>query len=343
MKPAFAEHGCAREKRLSSEMPAGETLVSVVVPLFNEADNLPELYHRLATSLEREGEQFELVFIDDGSKDVTPRILEDLFRRDDRIVAVHLSRNFGHQAAMSAGIDQARGQAVILMDGDLQDPPEMLGRFLATWREGFEVVYAVRTKRKEGFWKRFAYALFYRTLRVLCDLDIPLDSGDFCLMDRAVVDTLKNMPERSRFLRGLRCFAGYRQTGIPYERAARNAGQPKYTFRALLRLALDGLVGFSGVPLALVSYLGLATLGLALLVGGWLSYDCLRHAQAPAGWSLTLLAVLMIGALHLLSLGIIGQYLQRIFLETKRRPTYVIGSLRRKELPAIKRSRAPAA
>ena len=321
---------------VTSEREVGEekALISVVVPLFNEEENLRELYRRLTTAMEKDGERFEIVFVNDGSQDATSRILEELHRQDWRVVAVHLSRNFGHQAAISAGMDQARGLAVILMDGDLQDPPEVLGQFLAAWRKGFEVVYAIRTMRKEGICKRFAYALFYRMLRALSDLDIPLDSGDFCLMDRTVVDTLKKMPERTRFVRGLRSFAGYRQTGIRYERAARRAGQPKYHFRALFHLAMDGLIGFSSFPLAFITYLGFVTLGLALVTGGWLAVESLRHLQAPAGWSLTLLAVLMMGATHLLSLGIIGQYLRRIFLETKGRPTYIIGSLRQKEMPA---------
>jgi len=322
----------------AQEFGEEKTLISVVVPLFNEEENLPELYQRLTASLEHEGERFELVFVNDGSRDATPRILEELHRQDWRVVAVHLSRNFGHQAALSAGLDQARGQAVILMDGDLQDPPEVLGQFLTTWRKGFEVVYAIRAKRKEGLGKRIAYALFYRTLRAISDLDIPLDSGDFCLMDRTVVDALHNMPERTRFLRGLRSFAGYRQTGIRYERAARNAGQPKYTFRALVRLAMDGLIGFSSFPLALLTYLGFILLGLAMLTGGWLALDCLCHLHTPQGWSLTLLAVLMVGALQLLSLGIIGQYVKRIFLETKGRPTYIIGSLRQREMPTGKKT-----
>jgi len=309
-----------------------KSLISVVVPLFNEEENLPDLYKRLTSSLEKEGERFELVFVNDGSKDATTGILEDLHRKDSRVVVVHLSRNFGHQAAISAGIDQARGQAVILMDGDLQDPPEVLGQFIGTWRQGFEVVYAIRTKRKEGLCKRFAYSLFYRTLRVVSDLEIPLDSGDFCLMDRLVVDTLKKMPERTRFVRGLRSFAGYRQTGIRYERAARNAGNPKYTFRALVRLALDGLIGFSSFPLALICYLGFFILGLAVVAGAWLTVDCIRNQQLPAGWSLTLWTVLFIGGIHLLSLGILGQYVRRIFLETKGRPTYIIGALRRKQV-----------
>ena len=306
-------------------------LISVVVPLFNEEENLPELYRRLTTALELDHEQFELIFVNDGSQDRTPRLLEKLHRQDERVVVVHLSRNFGHQAALSAGLDQARGRAVILMDGDLQDPPEVLGRLLATWRQGYEVVYAVRTKRKEALWKRCGYALFYRLWRATSDLDIPLDSGDFCLMDRAVVRALRKMPERQRFLRGLRTFAGYRQTGLTYERAARAAGKPKYTFRALLRLAMDGLISFSSFPLALISYLGLVTFGLGLLTAGCVGVQSLRHQQLPDAGSLTLLAVLMVGAMHLLSLGIIGQYVRRIFLETKGRPTYIIGSIRRKK------------
>lgn len=318
-----------------------KTLISVVVPLFNEEENLDELYHRLTAALEGAGEAFELVFVNDGSTDATPRLLEELHGQDWRVVAVHLSRNFGHQAALTAGLDQARGQAVILMDGDLQDPPEVLGQFIATWRQGYEVVYAVRTKRKECLWKRCAYALFYRALRAVSDLDIPLDSGDFGLLDRSVVDTLKHMPERQRFVRGLRSFAGFRQAGIQYERSARSSGQPKYTFRALVRLALDGLISFSSFPLALISYLGCVTLGLALLSGGWLAVTCLSQQQAPTGWMLTLVVVLLMGALQMLSLGIVGQYLRHIFLETKGRPTYVIGSLRQKDIAAAPTSQCP--
>jgi dolichol-phosphate mannosyltransferase len=313
-------------------------LVSVVVPLFNEEENLPELYRRLTAALETEGEQFEVIFIDDGSRDATPRILAELYQRDSRVVCVHLSRNFGHQAAMSAGIDLARGQAVILMDGDLQDPPEVLGQFLTTWRTGFDVVYAVRTKRKERLWKRVAYSLFYRTLHAVSELDIPLDSGDFCLLDRTVVDVLKSMPERSRFIRGLRSFAGYRQQGVRYERAARNAGRPKYTFRALLRLALDGLVGFSRFPLALITYVGVVTLCMSLAMASSLAVQCLAERHGPEGWSVAILVALVMGALNLLSLGIVGQYVQRIFLETKGRPTYIVASLRQRELSAVRHS-----
>jgi glycosyltransferase involved in cell wall biosynthesis len=317
---------------LDKENCMSAALISVVVPLFNEEDNLPDLYRRLTRSLEGDGELYELIFVNDGSRDRTAALLEELHQNDGRVVVVHLSRNFGHQAAISAGIDQARGQAVILMDGDLQDPPEVLGQFIATWRQGYEVVYAIRTKRKEVLWKRCAYALFYRTLRAVSDIDIPLDSGDFCLMDRIVVDAIKKMSERQRFVRGLRSFAGYRQTGVRYERAARQAGQPKYTFRSLVRLAMDGLIGFSAFPLALIMYVGLGTMGLSFVVGGWLAVTGVVKFEVPAGWALTLWVVLAVGGMNLLSLGIIGQYVRRIFLETKGRPTYIIGSLRQKEV-----------
>ncbi len=296
---------------LDKELCMAKSLISVVVPLFNEEENLPDLYRRLSASLGNDGELYELIFVNDGSRDRTAMLLEELHQKDDRVVVVHLSRNFGHQAAISAGIDQVRGQAVILMDGDLQDPPEVLGQFIATWRQGFEVVYAIRTKRKEGLWKRFAYALFYRTLRAVSDIDIPLDSGDFCLMDRSVVDAIKKMSEKQRFVRGLRSFAGYRQTGVRYERAARHAGQPKYTFRSLVRLAMDGLIGFSAFPLALIMYIGVGTMGLGLVTGGWLAVDTIVKWQAPSGWAITLWAVLMVGGLNLLSLGIIGQYVRQ--------------------------------
>src|SRR5262249_51942962 len=267
---------------------------------------------------------YELVFVNDGSSDSTMSLLDELRRRDRRVVPLHLSRNFGHQAAISAGLAHARGQAVIIMDGDLQDPPEMLGRFIERWREGFEVVYAIRTQRKENFVKRAGYYFFYRLLRAVSDLDIPLDSGDFCLMDRKVVDVLNHLPERGRFVRGLRSFVGFRQTGVTYPRAARAAGQPKYTLRALVRLALDGIISFSSAPLKLVTYLGLASAGAAFVLLIWLLAAAWGQNTSPAGWALAIVVLLFMSAVQLLSLGIVGEYVQRIFLEVKGRPTYIV-------------------
>jgi dolichol-phosphate mannosyltransferase len=311
--------------------PAPE--VSVVVPLFNEQDNLPELYRRTVDALDALGVTFELLLIDDGSSDATGELADDHAAHDARVGVVHLSRNFGHQAALTAGLDHARGRAVVLMDGDLQDPPEALGDFLDAWRGGAEVVYAVRARRKEPLWKRTAYALFYRLWRAASELEVPLDSGDFCLLDRKVVAALRRLPERQRFVRGLRAFVGFRQVGVRYERGARHAGASKYTLRGLCRLAADGLVGFSGAPLALPAWLGLATLPAAL-------------ALALSG-ATTAAAVFLVGGMQLLSLAVVGAYIRRIFLEAKRRPTYLVARRtgaarrrRRRALPSPRASRA---
>jgi len=309
-----------------------EPELSVVVPLYNEEENLPELYRRATAALKALKVSYELLLINDGSKDTTPVLLEQLAQQDTRVTVIHLSRNFGHQAAVSAGIDHARGRAVILMDGDLQDPPEVLGQFIDKWRQGFDVVYSVRTKRKEGIFKRTGYALFYRMLRATSSLDIPLDSGDFCLMDRKVVDVLRRLPERQRFVRGLRTFVGFRQIGLRHERDARFAGKPKYTFRAMLRLAIDGMVGFSDFPLTLVTYFGIFSFLLALGLSGWVLTDALIEHTAPRGWASILAVVLYMGSVQLLSLGIIAEYIRRIFLETKQRPFYIVGRISKAEV-----------
>jgi dolichol-phosphate mannosyltransferase len=315
--------------------PAAPEL-SVVVPLYNEEENVAELYRRLTAALKRMGLDYELVFVNDGSKDRTPELLDALRQQDPHVVAVHLSRNFGHQAAVCAGIDQAGGQAVLLMDGDLQDPPEVLHLFVDLWRKGYEVVYAIRQKRKEGLFKRLAYFTFYRLLRAISDLEIPLDSGDFCLMDRKVVEALKGLPEKVRFVRGLRTYVGFRQIGLSYERAAREAGKPKYTLRKLMGLAMDGLVSFSSYPLHLMTYLGLASAFLAVLLTGWVFADAIYNDRTPRGWASTIVVVLFMGAVQLVSLGIMGEYVRRIFLECKGRSTYIIRAVARQgpERPA---------
>lgn len=298
--------------------------LSVVVPLYNEEENIAELHRRLTSSLKRMGHSHEIVFVNDGSKDKTAELLNGLQENDARIVAVHLSRNFGHQAAVCAGIDCAAGRAVILMDGDLQDPPEVLPLFVDLWRQGHEVVYAIRTKRKEGVFKRLAYFTFYRLLRAISDLEIPLDSGDFCLMDRKVVEALKGLPENIRFVRGLRSYVGFRQVGVCYERVAREAGQSKYTFRKLMGLALDGLISFSSYPLHLATYLGLTTAALTVLLTIWVFTDAICNHGAPEGWASTMVVVLFTSAIQLVSLGIMGEYVRRIFLECKGRSTYIV-------------------
>jgi glycosyltransferase involved in cell wall biosynthesis len=304
-------------------------LLSIVIPLFNEEENILALWERLRAVLEPSGSPFELIFVDDGSEDETRRMIDGLHARDERVVVVHLSRNFGHQPAISAGLEQARGHAVVVMDGDLQDPPELIPDLLRRWRGGYDVVYAVRRSRQEGFIKRLGYRAFYQLLGRISDLAIPLDSGDFCLMDRRVVDQLNRLPERCRFVRGLRSFLGFRQVGVGYDRPAREGGRPKYTLRKLAELAIDGLVSFSSTPLRLVTYMGLTAAGLALVLTVWVLNDAIHHHTAPKGWASTMIAVLFMGAVQLLSLGVIGEYIRLIFLESKQRPTYIVDEVKR--------------
>ena len=304
-------------------------LLSVVIPLFNEEEIVVALWERLRAVLESLRAPFEVLFVDDGSRDATPRMVDGLHAKDERVVVIHLSRNFGHQAAISAGLEYARGQAVVVMDGDLQDPPELIPELVRLWRSGYDVIYAVRRSRQGSIFKRLGYRAFYRLLGLISDLEIPLDSGDFCLMDRRVVDMLNRLPERCRFVRGLRSFLGFRQVGLDYDRPCREAGRPKYTLRKLSALAIDGLVSFSSSPLRLVTYLGLAAAGLALVLTAWVLDDAIRHQGAPRGWASTMIVVLFMGAVNLLSLGVIGEYIRLIFLETKQRPTYIVGELRR--------------
>jgi polyisoprenyl-phosphate glycosyltransferase len=274
------------------------------------------------------GLPFEILFVNDGSRDATAAMIEGFHQEDPNLTVIHLSRNFGHQSAVSAGLDYARGQSVVVLDGDLQDPPEIIPQLVDRWREGYDVVYAVRRHRKERPLKRFAYYAFYRLLRSISDLDIPLDSGDFCLMDRRVVQTLRRLPERMRFIRGLRTFVGFRQVGLSYERDARQVGESKYSLGSLIQLAIDGLVSFSGRPLRLVSYIGAITTMIAIILGIWVAFDAFVNQTAPRGWASLLAVVLFMSSVQLVCLGIIGEYIRLIFLETKGRPSYIVESFK---------------
>ncbi len=309
--------------------------ISIIVPLFNEQENIETLYGRLSTVLGKLGYPYELIFVNDGSRDATPCLLDALYQRDPHVVVLHLSRNFGHQPAITAGIERARGRGVMIMDGDLQDPPEVIPQFVARWQEGFDVVYAVRRKRKENILKRLSYLGFYRILRHIGDLDIPLDAGDFCLMDRKVVDALCQLPEQGRFVRGLRTYVGFRQVGLEYERAGREAGKPKYTLTALIKLAIDGLVSFSSYPLRLATTIGLVTTGVAVILLVWILRDALIHHTAPRGWASLFAGVLFMGSMQLICLGIIGEYIRLIFLETKKRPPFIVAEHRTRPLNEI--------
>ncbi len=315
------------EPRQTSASYGEEPEISVVVPLYNEEETLPVLAERLTRVLEELGTTYEVVFVNDGSRDATADILRSLHDGNPCIKAVGLSRNFGHQIAISCGIDFAAGRAVIVMDGDLQDPPEVLPGMIERWREGYDVVYAIRQKRKEGRIKRAAYKTFYWLLRKVSYLDIPLDSGDFSLMDRRVVDLLRRMPERNRFVRGLRTWVGLRQTGYEYARSARYAGQSKYSLTKLMRLAFDGLVSYSFVPLRAVSNLGLFVSLSALLYMAYLLTARILGDRTIQGWTSTVVIMLFLGGVQLLSLGVIGEYVGRIFDEVKQRPHYVVAEV----------------
>ncbi len=309
-----------------SAIPPAPVTLSVVVPLYDEQDTLPELYRRLTDTLTALGVDYELLLVNDGSRDRTRPMLDALARTDPRVRPLHLSRNFGHQAAVTAGLEHATGDCVAVLDGDLQDPPEVIPALLERWREGFDVVYAVRTKRKEGWAKRLGYFAFYRLLRATADLDIPLDAGDFCLMDRAAVDALNRLPERGRFVRGLRTYIGFRQIGVSYERDPRFAGTPKYTLGKLAALAADGAVNFSTFPVRLVGWVagGLIAGGLA----GLLTLGCQSAAGGVVdGWAWVVVALVGLVGVQIGCVWLVGLYVLKIFAEVKRRPSYIVESL----------------
>lgn len=299
---------------------------SFIIPVFNEEETLLETSRRVEAIMERLDGGSEIVFVDDGSRDRSLEIVRDLHRRDPRVRFVSLARNFGHQIAVTAGLSFAQGDAVIVMDADLQDPPELIPQMVEKWREGFQVVYAQRTARQRESWLKRALAyVFYRILRVLTDVDIPPDSGDFCLMDRRVVNILNTFPERERYLRGLRAWVGFRQTAVPFKRDPRFAGEVKYTFRKSLGLALNGIISFSRVPLRIASYVGLLAVGFALLMILLVLYWRVFSPAAPLiGYTLVTASIFFLGAVQLLCLGILGEYLGRVYEEVKGRPIYTV-------------------
>lgn len=300
---------------------------SVVAPVFNEEQILPEFYRRVMAALEPLGEPFELVLVNDGCRDRSPEIMQQLHEQDVRVKVVHFSRNFGHQIAITAGTDYARGQAVIVIDSDLQDPPEVIPDLITKWREGYQVVYAVRTERVGETWfKKFTATFFYRLIAKITSVEIPVDTGDFRLMDRCVVEALKNVREYNRFMRGLSVWVGFKQAGVPYKREARHAGATKYPLSKMLRFAFDGITSFSYLPLQLATYFGFVVAGLNLLFLVIVFFLRLLNAQDPAfyGQASTLITVLFLGSIQLIFLGIIGEYLGRIYDEVKRRPLYIV-------------------
>lgn len=299
---------------------------SFVIPIYNEEATIAEMYRRLAVVMADLDQESELILIDDGSCDRSLPLIRELQGQDPRVRYLSLARNFGHQVALTAGLNFIQGQAVIVMDADLQDPPELVPELITQWQQGYKVVYAQRVSRQQENWfKRLCAYGFYRILRWLADVDIPMDTGDFCLMDRQVVDLLNAMPERNRYIRGLRSWVGFPQTAVPFRRPPRYAGDVKYTFRKSLGLAVSSMIGFSKTPLRLATYLGLASAGIALLMVLLVLYW--RLFEIPSrliGMATLAIAVLFLGAVQLVCIGILGEYIGRIYEEVKNRPLYTL-------------------
>jgi dolichol-phosphate mannosyltransferase len=302
---------------------------SLIIPIYNEEATIAELYRRVSALMDRLDAPAELILINDGSRDRSLSLMRELHQKDPRVCYLSLARNFGHQIAVTAGLNFVRGRVVVILDADLQDPPELIPDMLELWRQGYQVIYAQRTQRKkEGWFKRLTAYVFYRLLKRLADVDIPTDTGDFCLMDRQVVDVLNSMPERNRYIRGLRSWVGFKQTSIKFERDPRFAGDVKYTFRKSFALAINGLVSFSKVPLQISIYFGLFAAFVALIMAMLVLYWRIFVPNSPlTGITLIIVAIFFLGAVQLVSIGILGEYIGRIYEEVKNRPLYTLGEV----------------
>jgi polyisoprenyl-phosphate glycosyltransferase len=302
---------------------------SLVIPIYNEEATLHELYRRVRAVMDQLEGESELILINDGSRDRSLFLMRELHNQDPRVCYLSLARNFGHQIAVTAGLNFVRGQVAIILDADLQDPPELIPAMLEKWRQGYQVVYGQRTqRRRENWFKRFTAYAFYRILQRLADVEIPTDTGDFCLLDRQVVDVLNAMPERNRYLRGLRSWIGFRQTALLFERDPRFAGEVKYTLRKSWALAVNGLVSFSTVPLRLSTYVGLFAAFVALVMALLVVYWRVFFPGAPlSGFAAIIVAVFFLGAVQLVCIGILGEYIGRIYEEVRGRPLYTLAEV----------------
>lgn len=299
--------------------------ISIVLPVFNEEQTLSALYERLTTVMRQLGTPYELIFINDGSRDGSLEFLRALSKEDQNLKVISLSRNFGHQMAITCGLDHARGDAVVIMDADLQDPPELIPKLLEKWQEGYDVVYAVREHREgESLLKRATAMLFYRLIRRLADVEIPTDTGDFRLLSQRAVEALKASKERVRFMRGLVSWIGYRQTGVRFTRQGRFAGNTKYSIRKMLKFAIDGIIAFSFVPLQIATYFGFLISGISFIYTLYALALKLFTDRPLLGWTSVIVAILFIGGVQLITVGLIGEYIGRVYEEVKQRPLYLV-------------------
>jgi len=300
---------------------------SVIAPVYNEEKNLTQLYRRITEVMEGINTTYEMILVDDGSRDSSLEIMKDFHQKDHRVKVISFSKNFGQQTAITAGINFAQGEAAIILDADLQDPPELIGKMIEKWKEGYEVIYAVRKRRKENLFKRTAYTLFYRILKRLSTIDIPLDAGDFSLIDRKVIKCLNSLPEKNRFVRGIRSWVGFKQIGLEYERDQRHSGEPKYTFGKLLKLASDGIFSFSFVPLRITLFAGLVLFTIGLISLLFTFIDGIFSLHLPSLGFILLSIVLLLGGIQLIGIGVVGEYLGRVYDEVKGRPLYITKEL----------------
>lgn len=308
-------------------------LVSYVFPIYNEEGNIPLLYETLTALLKEREKQydFEIVFVNDGSQDNSLSLLNDLQKSDDRVVVINFARNFGHQIAVTAGIEHTNGDAVIIMDSDMQDPPKVSFDLIDKWAEGYDVVYAQRRTRKDTFFKRLTAHWYYIILHKLANIEIPRNTGDFRLIDRRVADALALFQEHNRFLRGLVSYVGFKQIAVQFDRDERHAGKSGYPLKKMIQFASDGIISFSSVPLILISRVGFFISGMSFLgIIYALAVKFTHHYTVP-GWTFTVIAILFVGGIQLIMLGVLGNYIGRIYTETQRRPLYIIESVKRKE------------
>lgn len=299
-------------------------MLSLVIPIYNEESNIPNLLVRSVESLTALSIPFEIILTDDGSSDNSLNLLREAHQKDNRIKVLSFSRNFGHQAAIFAGLSHANGDYIAVIDGDLQDPPEILSDFYEKLLEGYDVVYAIRQKRKENFLKKAAYKTYYRTLKAMSAINIPLDSGDFCMMRREVLDKVLAMPEQSLFIRGIRTWVGYNQIGLAYDRDKRFTGEPKFTFKKLMQLAINGIISFSNIPIKLLTRTGLFIIFFSIL---YIIYTLIKKfyfGDVPQGFTTLIIFISLFSGIQILGLGIIGEYLVRIYDETRKRPLFIV-------------------